>query len=551
MTNKDLANLIFPNIDKSIDYYENLYAERDLKEGSIVSRFAPSPTGFVHMGSLFSAFLASKVAHDTNGIFYIRIEDTDQERKVENGVENIIRDLTNFGIDIDEGVVGENEEIGKYGPYVQSKRRDIYQCYAKDLIEKGLAYPCFCSSAELDEIRNIQEVNKEEIGYYGSFAKCRYLSLEEQIKKIENGEKYVIRLKSPGDISHRVKIKDLIKGELEFPENNLDIVIIKSDGLPTYHFAHAIDDHLMHTTHIVRGDEWVSSLPVHLQLFQVLNFKFPKYAHLSPIMVQDGNSKRKLSKRKDAYAAISYYHELGIPNEAVKLYLMTIANSNFEAWYQSNPNGTIDDFKFDFKKVSSSGSLFDMDKLLNISKNYISYLSKEELYERVLQWTQKYDTELYQLYIDHKEDTVAFLNIERERKKPRKDYASFSEIKENSWYMYDELFDAKAKEYILPENISKEDAIDIIDLYLSKYYSENDSEDEWFAKMKEMCDFLGYASNIKEYKENKEQFKGSIVDISNTIRVIFTTKMTTPNLYDILKILGANRMKKRIDIFKR
>ena len=546
MNSKDLANLIFPEIDKDVDYYENIYPERNLKSGSVVSRFAPSPTGFVHMGSLLSAFLAAKVAKDTDGIFFVRIEDTDQDRKVENGVENIIRDLKNFGIEIDEGVVGAGKEIGNYGPYIQSRRSDIYKCYAKDLIAKGLAYPCFCTRDDLEEIRKIQEVNKEEIG-----SKCRNLSIEEQIAKIKNGEKYVIRIKSPGDINKRVRIKDLIKGELEFPENNLDIVIIKSDGLPTYHFAHAIDDHLMHTTHIVRGDEWLSSLPVHLQLFNILGFKVPKYAHLSPIMVQDGNSKRKLSKRKDAYAAISYYHELGIPNEAVKLYLMTIANSNFEAWYQSNPNANIADFKFDFKKVSTSGSLFDMDKLLNISKNYISYLNKDELYEDVLDWAKEYDNELYQLYVNHKEDTLAFLNIERERKKPRKDYASFSEIKENSWYMYDELFALREREYVLPNDMNKEEAISIIDLYLSNYYSENDDEETWFQKMKDMANYLGYTSNVREYKENPQLYKGSIADISNVIRVIFTTKMTTPNLYDILKILGVNRMKKRVAIFKK
>lgn len=551
MTNKDLANLIFPDIDKDVSYYENLYPERNLKEGSVVSRFAPSPTGFVHMGSLFSAFLASKVAKDSDGVFYVRIEDTDQERKVENGVENIIRDLTNFGIEIDEGVIGEEKEKGQYGPYIQSNRKEIYQTYAKHLLEEGLAYPCFCSPEELEEIRNMQEINKEQIGYYGSFAKCRTLSIEEQVKRIQNGEKYVIRLKSPGDINHKVKVKDLIKGEIEFPENNLDIVIIKSDGLPTYHFAHAVDDHLMHTTCVVRGDEWVSSLPIHVQLFNVLGFKTPKYAHLSPIMVQDGNSRRKLSKRKDAYAAISYYHELGIPNEAVKLYLMTIANSNFEAWYQSTPNGKLEDFKFDFKKVSSSGSLFDMDKLLNISKNYISFLSKDELYSRVLEWSKTYDQELYDLITKYKEETISFLNIEREQKKPRKDYASYSEIKKGAWYMYDELFDTYERNYELPDNVSLEEAKKIIKLYISKYYDAKDSEEEWFNRMKEMSKGLGYATDMKDYHENPDKYKGSVADISNVIRVVFTTKKTTPNLYNILKILGTDRMQKRIEMFEK
>ncbi len=549
MTNKDLANLIFPNVDKDINYYENLYPERNLKEGSVVSRFAPSPTGFVHMGSLFSAFLASKVAKDTNGIFYIRIEDTDQERKVENGVENIIRDLTNFGIEIDEGVIGEDREKGQYGPYVQSHRKEIYQTYAKHLIEEGLAYPCFCSPEELEEIRNMQEINKEQIGYYGSFAKCRLLSVEEAARRIDNGDKYVIRLKSPGDANNKVKIKDLVKKELVFPENNLDVVIIKSDGLPTYHFAHAIDDHLMHTTHVIRGDEWVSSLPVHIQLFNVLNFKLPKYAHLSPIMVQDGNSKRKLSKRKDAYAAISYYHDLGIPNEAVKLYLMTIANSNFEAWYQSNPSSDIDDFKFDFNRVSSSGSLFDMDKLLNISKNYMSYLNKDELYDRVLTWSSSHDEELHEMMQKYEDATKAFLNIERERKKPRKDYASYSDIKPNIWYMYDELFLKEKRTYETVRDIPKEEIVQIAKLYFSQYYDESDSEEEWFSKMKVMGEKLGYASDMKKYRENPDAYRGSIVDISNIIRVVATTKLTTPNLYDILKIIGTERLWKRVEIF--
>ncbi len=544
----ELIKKIFPNV-KDYTFYEEKYPERELGEGKIVTRFAPSPTGFVHMGSLFSAFVASKAAHDTNGVFFLRIEDTDQKREVENGIENIVRDLNNFDIKIDEGVLSSTEEIGSYGPYIQSKRKEIYESYVARLLKEGLAYPCFLTEEEINTIREEQERNKEEIGIYGKYAKYRDLTDEEILNKINNGEKYVLRLKSPGNINNKVKIKDLIKGELEFPENNLDIVLIKSDGLPTYHFAHAIDDHLMHTTHIIRGDEWLSSLPIHIQLFQVLKFKLPKYAHISPIMIMDGDSKRKLSKRKDKEAAISYYHELGVDKDVIKLYLLTIANSNFEEWYLANPREDINKFKFDFKKVSPSGSLFDMEKLLNISKNYMSYLNKDLFYEKLLEYTKEYDKELYGLIVKYKERTIDFINIERERKKPRKDYSSFSEVRNNIWYMFDELFIKEDKEYVFPIDISKEDVNELLTKYLDNYYNEDDSEEEWFNKMKELAQEFGYATDMKDYKENSNKYKGSIADVSNIIRVVITTKNTTPNLYNIMKILGREELYKRLVIF--
>ena len=544
----ELIKKIFPNV-KDYTFYEEKYPERELGEGKIVTRFAPSPTGFVHMGSLFSAFVASKAAHDTNGVFFLRIEDTDQKREVENGIENIVRDLNNFDIKIDEGVLSSTEEIGSYGPYIQSKRKEIYESYVARLLKEGLAYPCFLTEEEINTIREEQERNKEEIGIYGKYAKYRDLTDEEILNKINNGEKYVLRLKSPGNINNKVKIKDLIKGELEFPENNLDIVLIKSDGLPTYHFAHAIDDHLMHTTHIIRGDEWLSSLPIHIQLFQVLKFKLPKYAHISPIMIMDGDSKRKLSKRKDKEAAISYYHELGIDKDVIKLYLLTIANSNFEEWYLANPREDINKFKFDFKKVSPSGSLFDMEKLLNISKNYMSYLNKDLFYEKLLEYTKEYDKELYELIVKYKERTIDFINIERERKKPRKDYSSFSEVRNNIWYMFDELFIKENKEYVFPIDISKEDVNELLTKYLDNYYNEDDSEEEWFNKMKELAQEFGYATDMRDYKENSNKYKGSIADVSNIIRVVITTKNTTPNLYNIMKILGREELYKRLVIF--
>ena len=379
MTNKELADLIYPNVTMTIDDLEKKYPERNLKEGAVVSRFAPSPTGFVHMGSLLASFIESKVPEETDGVFYLRIEDTDQKRSVENGIQGIIDDLKNFEIEIDEGVVSETEQKGAYGPYIQSERKEIYEVYAKYLIAEGLAYPCFCSEEELNEIREIQEHKKERLGYYGRWAKCRGLSNEERARRIQNGDKFIIRLKSPGSFERKVVINDLVRGKLEFPENDLDIVLIKGDGLPLYHFAHLVDDHLMHTTHVLRGEEWMPSLPVHVQLFQIMGYEAPKYAHLGIIMKidEETGSRRKLSKRKDPEAAVSYYHEKGIPIYATKLYLMTIANSNFELWMEANPDKTLKDFKFDFKKMSDSGSLFDVDKLFNISKKLINKANKE------------------------------------------------------------------------------------------------------------------------------------------------------------------------------
>lgn len=547
MTHKDLADLIFPNIKKTIEDYERMYPERDLPEGAIVTRFAPSPTGFVHMGSLLASFISRKAAKDTNGVFYLRIEDTDQKREVENGIEGIVDDLRNFNIDIDEGALSRTESIGNYGPYIQSERKEIYQAFIKHLLELGLAYPCFCSAEQLDETRVMQEATKARIGYYGRYAVCRNIKLEDAYNRIKNGENYIIRLKSPGDFEKKVVVQDLVKGKIEFPENDLDIVIMKSDGLPTYHFAHLVDDHLMRTTHITRGDEWVSSLPIHVQLFKVFGFNPPKYAHLSPIMKQEGDTKRKLSKRKDPEAAMSYYAELGIPTEAVHLYLMTIANTNFEQWYDQNKDKSIDDFKFDFKKISSSGALFDLEKLMNISRNYISYLKAEDVYDRVLSWSKVYDKDFYELLSKHKEFTIGLFSIERYQKKPRKDFESWSTVKNNIWYMYDELFNNVTYDFQKINN-SKE-IKNILELYVNKYYNELDDKDTWFNKIKELCDELGYASNMKEYKENPDNYKGNIADVSTVIRVALTSSSMTPDLYELMKLLGTTKIQERINKF--
>ena len=547
MTNKDLADLIFPNITKTIEDYEKMYPKRDLPESAVVTRFAPSPTGFVHMGSLLASFIERKAAKDTNGVFYLRIEDTDQERKVENGIVGITTDLKNFGITIDEGALSETEEIGAYGPYIQSKRKEIYDAFIKYFLENGMAYPCFCSKEELDEIRNAQEKRKDRIGYYGRYAKCRKIPIEDAYGKIKNGEEFIIRLKSPGDFEKKIVVKDLVKGNISFPENDLDIVIMKKDGLPTYHFAHLVDDYLMRTTHVIRGDEWVSSLPTHVQLFNMLGVKPPKYAHISPIMKEENGVKRKLSKRKDPEAAMSYYHEKGIPTEAVQLYLMTLANTNFEQWMDANKDKTIDDFEFSFNKISKSGGLFDIEKLHNISKNYLSRIKATEFYDMLVNYSKEYDEEFYELITKYKDFTIGLLNIEREQKKPRKDYACFSEVKELVWYMYDELFDKHEKNYEFTNITDKDEIIKLMNTYIEKYYDQKDEQQDWFEKIKDLSEEFGYAREVKEYKANPDNYKGHVGDVSTVIRVALTTKSMTPNLYDIMKLFGKERIIKRIE----
>ena len=541
---KELADLMFPNVKHDIAYYENKYPKRNLKEGARVTRFAPSPTGFVHMGSLLSAFEDYKAAKDTDGVFYLRIEDTDQKRSVENGIVGILNDLKNFDIIPDEGMISETESIGNYGPYIQSERMEIYHTFCKDLVLRGLAYPCFCSSSELDETREIQEINKERIGYYGSFAKCRSLTIEEAIKKIKNKEEFVVRLKSPGNFSNKIVLHDEVRGDIEFPENDLDVVLIKStDKLPTYHFAHLVDDHLMRTTHVMRGEEWIASFPIHDQLFEIFNFEKPKYAHLGLVMkIDEEGTRRKLSKRKDKEASVEYYHKEGIPKEAVKLYLLTIANSNFEEWLDSNPDKSIDEFKFDFKKISASGSLFDVQKLLNISKNYLSRQKASTIYNNLLTWTKEFDLEFANILENNKDYAIKIFNIERDTLKPRKDYLSYSDIKNHVWYMFDKYF--KNVVYDFQKINRKEDLKIILETYLTNYLDLSDKE-VWFNKIKEMCDKLGYASNIKEYKKNPELFKGNVSDIATVLRVALTSKTNTPDLYEIMILLGNLKIKER------
>ncbi len=545
MDYKDLANLIFPEA-KEITYYEEKYPRRNLKEGAIVTRYAPSPTGVMHIGGLYQALVAKKMTEQTEGVFFLRIEDTDQKREIENGVEGIVSSLAEFEIEPDEGMTSTTESKGNYGPYKQSERKDIYQAYAKYLIEQGKAYPCFCTPEQLDEIRSKQEAAKIRPGYYGVWAKCRNHTVEEAAEKIKNGEKYIIRLKSPGREDRKIRHKDVIKGNVEFPENDQDVVIIKADGLPTYHFAHAVDDHLMGTTHVIRGDEWLSSIPLHLQLFQELGFKAPKYAHIAPIMKNDNGNKRKLSKRKDPEAATSYYEEEGIPAQAVKEYLLNIANSTFENWRRANQDKDMSEFELQLNKMSVSGALFDMVKLLDVGKTVISKYTAERVYEEAFNWAKKHDEELMEM-LEDKEYALKVFGIERGNKKPRKDISKWAEVKENIEYMYDENFYAKTQEYPYQVINEKEDIEKILTLYIEKYYDENDDKQTWFDKIKELAGEMGYAKEVKEFKANPDAYKAHVGDVSTCLRVALTARTNTPDMYEIMKVLGKERIAKRFE----
>ncbi len=543
---KELAKVAFPNIDKTPEYYEKLYPERNLPEGTFVTRFAPSPTGFIHIGSLFGANLDRRLADSTNGVCMLRIEDTDGKREVENGISLIIEGLKVFDIKFDEGPINETEQIGDYGPYLQSQRKDIYQCYAKYLIEKDLAYPCFCSEEDQTAMREKQEKLKVLPGYYGEFATCRKLSESQMIERIKNGERFIIRLKSPGSASKKIRFKDMIRGIIEFPENIQDIVIIKSDGLPTYHFAHVVDDHLMRTTHVIRGEEWIPSVPIHVQLFEAIGFKMPNFIHTPTIMKEEDGSKRKISKRKDPEAAASYYKENGIPKEAVIDYLMNILNSNFEMWRKENPLAPLSEFKVDTNKISSSGALFDLVKLADVAKNTISFFSAERIYKEGLEWAKEYDKDLADLMEKYPEYTIEILNIERTGTKIRKDISKWADLRENLEYLYDEVFFEKAHEDEWQNITDIEEIKNISDEY-KNLFNENDDKDTWFNKIKDLAEKFGYAREVKDYKKNPENFKGHVGDISTVIRVALTGRKNTPDLYEILKLMGKERMSKRLN----
>ena len=538
--NLKMAELLFSDITKTPEYYEELYPKRDLKEGAVVTRFAPSPTGFLHFGGLFAAFVGRTAAKSTDGVFYLRIEDTDKKREIENGVSLIVKGLSDFGITIDEGMLSETDEKGNYGPYTQSARRDIYRCFVKELVKKGLAYPCFMSEEELAEIRELQETKKELPGVWGDYAKFRNITVEEAERRIKAGEQYVVRLLSPGQPDKRIKFKDVIRGEIEMPENINDIVLLKKDGIPTYHFAHTVDDHLMRTTHVVRGDEWVSSVPIHLQLFYVCGFKPPKYAHISPIMKEENGGKRKLSKRKDPEAAVSFYEEEGYPAGSVWEYLLTLANSNYEEWRRANKAASPTEFPFSLSKMSKGGALFDMVKLNDVSKSYISTLSAEEVYDLLYDWAKANDDVLFNRLSD-KEYALKVLGVERGNAKPRKDIAKWNEVRDYTEYYY-----TAPDTFEFPENIDKQSALEILENYKEVYTPDLTAED-WFPAVRDMAEKLDYAKNPKLYKENPDNFKGHVGDVSTVIRIAITGRSNTPDLFWISTVLGYDETVKRID----
>ena len=544
MNYKELADLLYPDVTMSIDDLEKKYPKRDLPDHSEVCRFAPSPTGRMHLGNLFASFMPEVFAHQSNGVFILRIEDTDDKRAIENGINLIFNDLRAYNYQIDESPLTG----GEYGPYIQTQRKDIYKVCAKYLVSIGRAYPCFCSEEDLNVMREKQEKCKERIGYYGKYAKCRNLSIEEVKKHLDNGDKFVLRLKSMGDFEKKIVYTDLVKGRLELPENDIDQVLVKSDGIPPYAFAHVVDDHFMRVTVVTRDDSYISSVPYHFEIWDAMGFTKPRFAHLLPLNIKDGETVRKISKRKDPEAAVAFYHERGIPVEAIKLYFATLLNSNFEEWYIANPNKSYRDFHFDFSKMSKSGPLFDMEKLINISRNYLSRISAPVLYENLKKWASEFDKEFYDIIDKYKEYTINILNIEREQDKPRKDFSCYSDIKNYIWYMFNEYFDSAEREYEF-KNITDRALIkEILKEYIDNYYDASDDKDTWFNKIKEMAVKFGFASNMKEYKNNPEAFKGNITDIATVIRVGVTTRSMTPDLYDILGLLGKEEINRRIDM---
>lgn len=541
-----LANVIFPDIHETIDDLEKRYPQRPLKENAEVTRFAPSPTGFLHLGSLFTSMVAKKVAKDSDGVFYIRLEDTDTKREISGSGEDLLKQLNHFNVTPDEGYLGDHEE-GNYGPYKQSDRANIYKIVIKQLIKEGRAYPCFCSSDELEEIRKIQEANKEIPGYYGKYAKYRDYDIDKAIERIKNNEPYVIRFKSMGDHNNKVTFKDEIRGEISIAENDLDIVILKGDGLPTYHFAHACDDHFMRTTTVIRGEEWISSTPIHLELFETLHFPLPKYAHLPVIMKLDNGNRRKLSKRKDPEASVAHFIEVGFPVEALQVYLMSIANSNFEEWTAENKSFNIDEFKFSFNKMSLDGVLFDQDKLNYFSKELIAKFSAEDLYNRVLEWSKKYNTTLYEHIFDKKEYVVNILNIERGGEKARKDYCCYNDIYPLIRFFFNDQYEQIISDQLpFNENISKE----VIKEVLLDFASSNDyslGNDVWFNSVKQLSIRHQFAENNKMFKANREAYLGHSGDVAEMIRIALTGSKQSPNLYFVIQILGKDEVNRRIN----
>lgn len=546
MDNQKLADLLFPEVVNTPEYYEEKFPYRKLPNKAEVTRMAPSPTGFIHLGNLYSALADERIAHRNGGVFYLRIEDTDEKRKVDGAVETIINVLRYFDIEFDEGAgFDDTDPRNAYGPYFQRQRVEIYHTYAKSLVERGLAYPCFCTEEELDKVRAKQEEDKVLTGYYGEYATCRNLSYEEIEANIKAGKPYVLRLRSQGSPDKEIAFVDAIKGEIKLPENIHDIVLLKKDGIPTYHFAHAIDDHLMRTTTVVRGGEWLASAPIHYELFHLLGFKMPAYAHTAHLMKFDEETggKRKLSKRKDPELSLDYYRKDGYHPYTMKVYLLTLLNSNFEEWHEKFPDKDINEFPFSVEKMNQSGALFDKDKLHNICKNELSKLSEEELYDFLYDWAKENEPENVEKWFGDREKMLQILRLYMGvgAKRRRKDLMYAKQIFELISYFFDGESAEEMDEFKLDEDMVSK----ILKSYLAKY-DHNDDNSVWFNKLKEIADEHGFASDMKAYKANPENFKGNVSDIAEAVRIAVTGRANTPDLWTIVHIMGEEQMTERI-----
>ena len=535
-----LADLLFPNVTDTPEMMEEKFPLRQLPEGAVVTRMAPSPTGFVHLGNLVQGLTAERMAHQSGGVLFLRVEDTDAKREVPGAVEVLIETLKHYGISFDEGatISGDN---GSYGPYRQRQRADIYHIYAKKLVQEGMAYPCFCTEDELAAMREQQEANKENTGYYGKYAMWRDRSMEDVQAQLSAGNPWVLRFRSTGSIENQYKFDDLVKGKLTITENDVDHVLLKSDGIPTYHFAHAVDDHLMRTTHVVRGDEWLPTLPFHIQLFKALGFRIPKYVHIGPLMKMDGTSKRKLSKRKDPELALTFYKAEGFPVEAVYEYIMTILNSNFEDWRRANPTAPADDFKFSPKKLNPAGSLFDYAKLTDVSKNEIAKMDAQKVYTLLTEWALEFDADFAAKLTADPDYAKSILAIGRGGKTPRKDIATWKEAKPYMGFFYDDYLEAP----VFDEKFSNQTVKTALEKFLDRFDISDDSG-TWFDKVKAITEEMGFTTDMKAYKADPTAFPGTVADVSTFIRQAVTGKTNSPDLYTVMQILGYDRTVARI-----
>ncbi len=535
-----LAQLLYPDVTETPEQLEEKYPLRNLPEGAVVTRMAPSPTGFVHLGNLVQGLTAERMAHQSGGVLFLRVEDTDAKREVPGAVEVLIETLKHYGIVFDEGATIDGD-AGNYGPYRQRQRASIYHVYAKQLVSQGMAYPCFCTEEELAAMREKQEAAKENTGYYGKYAMWRDRSLEEIQAQLDKGNPWVLRFRSTGSAENQFKFEDLVKGKLTVTENDMDHVLLKSDGIPTYHFAHAVDDHLMRTTHVVRGDEWLPTLPFHLQLFKALGFKLPKFVHIGPLMKMDGPSKRKLSKRKDPELALTFYKAEGFPVEAVYEYIMTLLNSNYEDWRRANPTASVDEFKFSPKKLNPAGNLFDYAKLTDVSKNEIAKMDAQKVYTLLTQWAQEFDPDFGAKLAADAGYATSILAIGRGGKKPRKDLAVWKDARGYMGFFYDE--------YLEKPVFDPKFSADTVKMALNKFIEKFDIQDDanvWFEKVKEITTEMGFTTDMKAYKAEPDAFPGTVADISTFIRQAVTGKTNSPDLYTVMQILGYERTVQRI-----